>query len=78
MLGGGSRPGERIERLLARAIYSAHDRLFGGFLAAVLLAFACASSLAPHWIAFAQEARPSFDIASVKSNKMPPRQASFE
>jgi hypothetical protein len=70
ILGGGSRLGDRIETLLTRsAANPGCSRLLGGFLAAALIVLAVASSSAPRWIALAQETRPSFDVASVKSNK---------
>jgi uncharacterized protein (TIGR03435 family) len=70
ILGSGSRLGDRIETLLTRrAANPGCSRLLGGFFTAALMALAVASSSAPRWIAFAQEARPSFEVASVKSNK---------
>jgi uncharacterized protein (TIGR03435 family) len=65
----GSRLGERIEMLLARGReFSA--RASGARVAvsvAALLGLAAAGSLAPRWIAFAQEAK--FDVASIRVNK---------
>jgi uncharacterized protein (TIGR03435 family) len=63
--------GERIEMLLRRGrTYSPRASAIGvtaGTLA--LLGLMLAGSLAPHWIAFAQQtARPSFEVASVKLN----------
>ncbi len=68
MFGGGSRLGERIELLLEGGRdYSPQASLAHvGLSAAVLLALVAAGSLAPRWIAFAQQ--PAFEVASVRLN----------
>jgi uncharacterized protein (TIGR03435 family) len=70
MIARGSRLHERIEMLLARGReFSA--RASGARVAvsaAALLALMAAGSVAPRWIAFAQ-ARPAFEVASVKMVK---------
>jgi len=70
ILGGGSRLGDRIETLLTRrAANPGCSRLLGGLFAAALIGVAVASSSAARWIAFAQEIRPAFEVASVKPNR---------
>jgi uncharacterized protein (TIGR03435 family) len=70
IFGGGSRLGERIEKLLKRGRDFSAAASFTRVAAsgATLLALALAGSLAPRWIAFAQEPRLAFDVASVKRN----------
>ena len=65
---GGSRLVDRIEALLARGS-AFNDRVSLVRLAAGcvgLLALIAVTSLSPRWIAFAQPARPAFDVASIK------------
>jgi bla regulator protein BlaR1 len=69
VFGGKSRIGDRIEMLLRRGrSFSPRPSATGVTASAiVLIGFAIAASLAPHWIAFAQQpATPSFEVASVK------------
>jgi len=69
ILGGKSRLGDRIEMLLRRGrTFSPRASAAGVAASAVVLcAFMLAGSLAPRWIAFAQQAvRPSFEVASIK------------
>src|SRR5580658_5005470 len=69
VLGGNSRIGDRIELLLRRGrTFSPHASATGVTASAiVLICVMLAASLAPRWIAFAQQpARPSFEVASVK------------
>jgi bla regulator protein BlaR1 len=66
---GRSSLGDRLETLLQRGRQFSPRPSLGRVTvsAAVLLAFVAAGSLAPRWIAFAQqEPRPSFEVASVK------------
>jgi uncharacterized protein (TIGR03435 family) len=69
IFGGNSRLGDRIEMLLCRGrTFSPHASATGVAASAVALgALMLACSLAPRWIAFAQQpARPSFEVASIK------------
>jgi hypothetical protein len=69
ILGGKSRIGDRIEILLRRGRTFSPRTSAGSVLASavVLSGLMLAGSLAPRWIAFAQEQpRPSFEVASVK------------
>ena len=78
IFGRGSRLGDRIETLLRRGReFSPRASLTRVALSGVvLLGFVIAGSLAPRWIAFAQQpARPSFEVASVKPSV--PRTAHF-
>jgi uncharacterized protein (TIGR03435 family) len=69
VFGAPSRLRERIETLLARkTANSSRGRFSVSFLAAALLVAVLAASLTPRWIAFAQENRPSFEVASIKPN----------
>ncbi|HEX4278244.1 MAG TPA: M56 family metallopeptidase [Bryobacteraceae bacterium] len=69
LFGRGTCVGDRIEMLLRRG-RTFSPRASGGGMAAsglALCALMLAGSLAPRWIAFAQEQhRPSFEVASVK------------
>src|ERR1700731_4197760 len=68
---GGTSLGYRIEMLLKRGreFSPRVSPLRLGTSVVVLLMFVVAASLAPRWIAFAQQPdRPSFDVASVKPN----------
>ncbi|HEX4138276.1 MAG TPA: M56 and DUF3738 domain-containing protein [Bryobacteraceae bacterium] len=70
LFGPGSKVGDRIELLLQR------DRIFSSrastrdvvISATALIGLMLAGSLAPRWIAFAQDARPRFEVASIKPN----------
>ena len=68
ILGGKSRLGDRIELLVqGRRNFSARLSAAGvAVSAAVLGILTLAGSLVPHWIAFAQQAPPAFEVASVK------------
>jgi bla regulator protein BlaR1 len=69
IFGNKSRLGDRVEMLLRRGRTFSPRTSVGGVMAsvAVLGAMMLAGSLAPRWIAFAQQqARPSFEVASVK------------
>jgi len=69
VFGRGSRLRERIEMLLLRG-RDFSSRVSKGRLAvgaAALLGCVVAGSLAPRWIAFAQQ--PAFEVASVRPNK---------
>jgi uncharacterized protein (TIGR03435 family) len=71
IFGSNSRLGDRIEMLLRRGrTFSPQASVTGIAASAVVLsALLLAGSLAPHWIAFAQQApQPSFEVASVKRN----------
>ena len=71
LFGRGSRLGDRIEMLLRRGRTFSPRASAGGVAvsAAVLAGLMLAGSLAPRWIAFAQQApQPSFEVASVKRN----------
>ena len=70
IFGGGSRLGERIELLLKRGcvVLPRASRMRVAFAALVLTVFVIGGSFAPRWIAFAQ-ARPAFEVASVKPNR---------
>src|SRR5580692_8290557 len=72
IFGSRSRVGDRIEILLRRGrTFSPHASVTGVAVSAgVLSGLMLAGSLAPRWIAFAQQpARPEFEVASVKLNK---------
>src|ERR1035438_8520973 len=75
IFGGKSRIGDRIETLLRHGrTFSPRTSVSG--VAAGAIALSClilAGSLAPRWIAFAQPALPSFEVASVKPS--PPMSA---
>jgi uncharacterized protein (TIGR03435 family) len=69
IFGSKSRIGDRIETLLRRGrTFSARASVAGVIAGAVVLGgLTVASSLAPRWIAFAQQRAPlSFEVASVK------------
>ena len=69
IFGGKSHLGDRIEMLLRRGrTFSPRASAIGVATSAVVLgALMLAGSLAPRWIAFAQQQpRPSFEVASVK------------
>jgi len=71
ILGSKSRLGDRIETLLRRGRTFSPRASTGGLAVSTLAlcALMLAGSLAPRWIAFAQEpARPQFEVASVKPN----------
>ncbi len=71
IFGGKSRIGDRIEMLLRRGrTFSTRASATGIATSALALSgLLIAGSLAPRWIAFAQQTlRPSFDVASVKLN----------
>ena len=70
IFGGGSQAVERIELLLARGreFSGRPSRARIAVSLAAMLAFVAAASVAPRWVAFAQ-ARPSFEVASVKAIK---------
>src|SRR6202035_5099567 len=70
VFGGKSLIGDRIEMLLRRGrTFSPRASAAGvAASAAVLAALLFAGSLAPRWIAFAQETQLSFEVASVKPN----------
>jgi uncharacterized protein (TIGR03435 family) len=69
VIGRGSRLGDRIEVLLKRGReFSPRASMVRVAVSAlVLLALVVAGSLAPRWIAFAQQ--PAFEVASVRPNK---------
>src|ERR1700721_2160015 len=72
VFGGKSLIGDRIEMLLRRGrTFSSRASTGGGAVGAVVLCgLTVAGSLAPRWIAFAQQpASPSFEVVSVKPNK---------
>ena len=74
---GGTSLGDRIETLLQRGreFSPRVSPLRVGASAVVLLMFTLAGSLAPRWIAFAQQPdRPSFEVASVKPGDPDDRQ----
>src|SRR5580658_7929754 len=69
IFGGKSSIGDRIEMLLRRGrTFSPRASATGVTASAlVLICLAIAASLAPRWIAFAQQpAKPSFEVASIK------------
>jgi uncharacterized protein (TIGR03435 family) len=69
IFGGNSRIGDRIEMLLRRGrTFSPRASLVGICASTILLGgLMLAGSLAPRWIAFAQQSpRPSFEVTSVK------------
>jgi uncharacterized protein (TIGR03435 family) len=69
ILGSKSRVGERLEMVLRRGrTFSPRPSVTGVVASAIVLSgLLLAGSLAPRWIAFAQEQpRPSFEVASVK------------
>ena len=69
IFGSRSRLGNRIEMLLRRGrTFSPHASALGIAASAIVLgALTLGASLAPRWIAFAQEQpRPSFEVTSVK------------
>jgi uncharacterized protein (TIGR03435 family) len=68
MFGSGSRVGGRIEMLLRRGrLFSARASASRIAVSAIVLSgFMLAGSLAPRWIAFAQQPGLSFEVASVK------------
>jgi uncharacterized protein (TIGR03435 family) len=70
VFGSKSRIGERIESLLRRGrTFSPRASVVEvATSAAALVALTLAGSLVPRWIAFAQEAQLSFEVASVKPN----------
>jgi uncharacterized protein (TIGR03435 family) len=71
ILGGKSRIGDRIETLLRRGRTFSPRASAAGIAASatVLIALMLAGSLAPRWIAFAQQpSRQSFEVASIKPN----------
>lgn len=71
LFGSGSSLGERIERLVRRGASFSARASSGGVVAsaAVLCSLLLGASLAPRWIAFAQQPRPVFEVASIKPNK---------
>lgn len=75
IFGDKSRIGDRIEMLLRRGrAFSPRASATGVIASAIALCgFMLASSLAPRWIAFAQAALPSFEVASIKPS--PPMSA---
>ena len=70
-LGAGSRFGERIETLLQRGrTFTARASASTVVASAMALgALMLAGSVAPRWIAFAQEPRVNFEVASIKPSK---------
>ncbi len=72
IFGGKSRTGDRIEMLLRRGrTFSPHTS--GTSVATstfVLAGLMLAGSLAPRWIAFAQQPRLAFEVTSIKPNTM--------
>ncbi|HEX4138281.1 MAG TPA: TIGR03435 family protein [Bryobacteraceae bacterium] len=68
VLGNKSRIGDRIEILLRRGrTFSSRASIRDVVVSATALTgLMLAGSLAPRWIAFAQDARPRFEVASVK------------
>jgi uncharacterized protein (TIGR03435 family) len=70
IFGAHSRLGERIEQLVrgGRAFSPRVARETVATVAILLGVLAFAGSLTPRWIAFAQETRPTFEVASVKRN----------
>lgn len=80
LFGSRSQLGDRIEMLLRRGrTFSPRTSIIGIFSSAVVLGnLMLAGSLAPRWIAFAQqERRPSFVVASVKPTPAAPRGFDF-
>jgi len=81
VFGRGSRLGERIAMLLERGreFSPRVSRARVGASAAMLLGCVIAGAVAPRWIAFAQEARLAFEVASVRptppGSPMDPRRA---
>jgi bla regulator protein blaR1 len=70
VFGNKSRIGDRIEMLLRRGrTFSARASITGVATGVIVLSgLMLAGSLAPRWIAFAQEPRPTFEVASIKPN----------
>jgi uncharacterized protein (TIGR03435 family) len=70
IFGARSRTGDRIETLLRRGrTFSPRASAVGiAASAAVLIALTLAGSLAPRWIAFAQQPRLAFEVTSIKPN----------
>ena len=68
MFGGKSHLGDRIEKLLRRGrTFSPRMSATGVAVSAIgLCGLMVAGSLVPRWIAFAQPAPPSFEVASIK------------
>ena len=68
MVGAGSRLGRRIETLVRGGrTFTARASASTVIASAIALAgLTIAGSLAPRWIAFAQDARPAFEVASIK------------
>jgi uncharacterized protein (TIGR03435 family) len=64
----GNRSGlrDRLETLLYTRTFSPRPSAHGVVALGLL---ALATSLTPHWIAFAQQTRPEFEVASIKLNK---------
>jgi len=80
IFGSKSRIGDRIEMLLRRGrTFSPRASATGVIASAIVLGgLMLAGSLAPRWIAFAQEpARLSFDVASIKPNNGDARGVTF-
>jgi uncharacterized protein (TIGR03435 family) len=79
MFSNKSQFGERIEALLRRGReFTARvsvARVAAG--CAVLITLTAVASYLPHWIAFAQVPRPSFDVASIKRNTTGDNSADF-
>jgi uncharacterized protein (TIGR03435 family) len=75
----GSQFSKRIEALLCRGReFSARvsvARVAAGF--AALITLTAVAAFMPHWIAFAQAPRPSFDVASIKRNTAEPNGVTF-
>jgi uncharacterized protein (TIGR03435 family) len=71
MLGGQSNIGNRIEMLLRKAhVLPAGTSIFRLVVsAAALCVMALAASLAPRWIAFAEQTALSFEVASIHPNR---------
>lgn len=72
ILGGKSRVGDRVEVLLRRdRTFSSRVSVAGITVSMVVLAgFLVAGSLAPHWIAFAQQGPQSaFEVASIRPSR---------
>jgi len=79
IFGSKSRMRDRIERMLRRGRTFSPRASVAGVAAStvVLCCLLLAGSLAPRWIAFAQQpARPEFEVASVKLNKSGPGELS--
>ncbi len=72
ILGSGSRIGDRIELLLRHGRTFSPRASAGGVVASalVLSGLMLTGSLAPRWIAFAQQPRLAFEVTSIKPNTM--------